>query len=67
MGTGDSGEMMVLATTPPDRWVFIWGSYGVFALVFIALMVAPIVWRSKLMGRLKQYYKRKQLLDRSKK
>lgn len=67
MGTGDGREMMILATTSPDRWVYIWSSYGVFVLVFVALMVAPIVWRSKLIGRLKQYYKRKQLLDRSNK
>lgn len=55
--------ILLTATVSPDRWAFIWGSYGVFLLVFILLIVLAISGRKSVKQRLKQYYKRKDLLD----
>ncbi|PWK49970.1 heme exporter protein CcmD [Pleionea mediterranea] len=54
--------ILLTATISPDRWTFIWGSYGVFLLVFIMLIVLAIAGQKSVKQRLKHYYKRKALL-----
>lgn len=56
--------MFLTAATLPDRWEFIWASYGVFLLVFIGLAIAPIIWRKRIVRDLKRYYRRQSLLNK---
>ncbi len=55
--------LLLAASALPERWEFIWASYGVFLLVFIGLAFAPVIWRKRIVKDLKRYYRRQSLLN----
>ena len=45
---------------------FVWCSYGVFALVFLGLLVAPIIRRNQLLTLLNRQNRRKKIFAEEK-